>query len=280
MPEEKQAIITYHARNPLNGYRRLSYMMIDEDVVYCSPNTVYQTLKQAGLLDSNPPKSNSKGLGFNQPKAVNEHWHVDVSYLNLCGTFYYLCSVLDGYSRYIVHHEIRESMKEDEVEVIIQRALEITKDRLEDEKASQEKLKPRIISDRGPQFVSKDFKLFIKLSGMTHVKTSPYYPQSNGKIERWHRELKTTYRSHDVGSPDEARSVVAEFVDCYNHQRLHGALGYVTPFDKYLGISTELKNQRRQKLVEGAKQRRQYWQKIEASQRVKSHEQFRLAMTQ
>lgn len=277
-PVEKKAILEYHSRHPLNGYRRLCYMMTDEDIVYCSPNSVYRTLKDAGVLDNQPPKGGSKGEGFCQPIRINQHWHVDVSYLNICGTFYYLCSVLDGYSRYIVHQEIRESMKEAEIEIIIQRALEKTREQMLANGYSQEQsatlLKPRIISDQGPQFIAKDFKLFVKLSGMTHVRTSPYYPQSNGKIERWHRELKTTYRSKDVSSIAEARDVVSNFVDEYNHLRLHSALGYTTPYDRYLGLDNELKEIRQEKLKAAAARRVNYWQGIETAQRVVMSESF------
>jgi len=122
-----------------------------------------------------------KGTGFVQPLAPHEHWHIDVAYLNLAGTFYYLCTLLDGYSRFIVHWELREAMTERDIEVIVQRALEKSPD-----------ARPRIISDNGAQFVSRDFRAFIRICGMTHVRTSPYYPQSNGKVERWHKTLKTT----------------------------------------------------------------------------------------
>lgn len=101
----------------------------------------------------------------------HQHWHVDISYLNIGGTFYYMCTLLDGYSRYIVHWEIRQSMTHDDVQTIIQRARENFPGET-----------PRIISDNGPQFIAKDFKEFIRICGMTHVKTSPYYPQSNGKL--------------------------------------------------------------------------------------------------
>ena len=90
-----------------------------------------------------------------------------------------MCSILDGCSRYIVNSDLRESMTEADIEVILERAKEL-----------QPEAKPRIISDNGPQFIAKDFKEFIRISGMTHVRTSPYYPQSNGKIERWHKSLK------------------------------------------------------------------------------------------
>jgi len=176
---EREAIVAFHAQHPLEGYRRLTYMLMDADLVAVSPATVYRVLKQAGCLARWNRAESSKGQGFQQPLAPHEHWHIDISYVNVCGTFYYLTSVLDGASRYIVHWELRESMKEADVEVVLQRAREAFPD-----------ARPRIISDNGPQFVARDFKEFIRISGMTHVRTSPYYPQSNGKVERWHGTLK------------------------------------------------------------------------------------------
>jgi transposase InsO family protein len=94
----------------------------------------------------------------------------------------------------------------------------------------------RIISDNGPQFISKDFKEFIRISGMTHVKTSPYYPQSNGKLERYHKTIKgACIRVQTPLSLEDARRIVADFVDHYNNKRLHSAIGYVTPRDKLEG---------------------------------------------
>ena len=121
---EKQAILDFAAQHPLDGYRRLTYMMMDADIVAVSPSTTYRVLKDAGLLGRHNAQPSKKGRGFTQPTQPHEHWHVDVAYLNIRGTFYYLCSILDGYSRYVVHWEIRESMTEQDVETITQRARE------------------------------------------------------------------------------------------------------------------------------------------------------------
>jgi transposase InsO family protein len=115
---EKQAIIEFHLKNPLEGYRRLTFMMLDADIVAVSPSSVWRVLSQAGLL------SKWKGTGFAQPLAAHQHWHIDVSYLNIGGTFYYLCSILDGFSRFIVNWDIRESMTEADIEIILQGAKE------------------------------------------------------------------------------------------------------------------------------------------------------------
>ena len=243
---EKQAIIDYHERFPLEGYRRLSFMMLDEEVAAASPSSVYRVLRGAGVLDRWNRKPSRKGTGFKQPSKPHDHWHVDIAYLNLSGTFYYLCTVLDGYSRAIVHWEIRESMREDDDEIIVQRACE-----------RYPNARPRIISDNGPQFIARDFKEFIRISGMTHVRTSPYYPQSNGKIERRHRTLKqTTIRPKAPDTLEEARRVVADFVEHYNTVRLHSAIGYVTPADKLAGREKEIWQNRDRKLESARKPRR------------------------
>lgn len=242
---EKQAILDFEQQYPLEGYRRLTFMMLDADVVAVSPSSVYRVLKQAGRLEAFNGSPSKKGTGFQHPLRPHEHWHVDVSYLNIGGTFYYLASLLDGYSRSIVHWEIHESMTEPQIEILIQRAREKFPD-----------AKPRIISDNGPQFIAKDFKQFIRICGMTHVKTSPYYPQSNGKLERYHKTLKTEcIRPGTPLSLDDARRLVEQYVHHYNTVRLHSAIGYVTPADKLAGREAEIFAARDRKLAEARDKR-------------------------
>jgi putative transposase len=242
---EKQKILDFHDRNPLEGYRRLCFMMLDKDLVAVSPSSVYRVLKQAGRLDRRWLKPSKKGTGFVQPLTAHQHWHLDISYINLSGTFYYLCSLLDGYSRYLVHWELRERMTEQDVETIVQRALE-----------HYPGVRPRIITDNGPQFIARDFKEFIRLTGITHVRTSPYYPQSNGKLERWHGSLKRErLRMAPPGSVEEARRMVTVYVEHYNQVRLHSALGYVTPADKLAGKEQLIYAERDRKLEEARARR-------------------------
>ncbi len=235
---EKEAIVGFYAKHPLEGYRRLAFMMLDADIVHISPSSVYRVLAVRGLLKRWSRAASGKGTGFEQPLKPHEHWHVDISYLNIRGTFYYLCSVLDGASRFIVHWEIRTEMREADVEIILQRARELYPE-----------ARPRIISDNGPQFMARDFKEFIRISGMTHVKTSPYYPQSNGKIERWHKSLKAEcIRPMTPLSLEDAKRVVGNYVDHYNRVRLHSSIGYITPADKLAGKEREIFASRDRKL--------------------------------
>ena len=243
---ERQSVIDYFDCHPLDGYRRLTFMMLDEDVVAVSPSTTYRVLSKAGRLDRWNPKPSKKGTGFVQPLRAHQHWHTDISYLNLGGTFYYLCSFLDGASRAVVHWEIRESMTEADVECILERA----KERYPD-------ARPRIISDNGPQYIAKDFKAFIRISGMTHVRTAPYYPQSNGKIERWHKTIKSdALRPASPTSLEEARRLLERFVEYYNGVRLHSAIGYIAPLDFMDGKATQIWSERDRKLEQARKLRR------------------------
>lgn len=235
---EKQAIIDYFQQHPFEGYRRLTYMMMDEDIVAVSPSTTYRVLHRAGLLGRRIVKPSKKGAGFVQPLRAHQHWHIDVCYINICGTFYYLCTILDGYSRFVVHWELKESMKEQDIEIILQRALE-----------KYPSASPRIISDNGPQFIAKDFKEFIRVSGMTHVRTSPYYPQSNGKLERYHKTMKKeTVRKQAPENLSHARRIMLGFVAHYNHKRLHSAIGYIAPADKLAGKAPMILAERERKL--------------------------------
>ena len=183
-------------------------MMLDADVVAVSPSSVYRVLKAAGKLAPRGGTPSRKGKGFEQPLRPHEHWHVDVSYLNICGTFFFLCSILDGYSRFVVHWEIRETMKEAEVETILQRARE-----------QYPGEHPRIITDNGPQFIARDFKEFIRICGMTHVKTSPYYPQSNGKIETLVQDPeRRMHPRHDAFEPGGRSAVGRRVRDLLQHR--------------------------------------------------------------
>ena len=240
---EKQAIIRFSFEYPLEGYRRLAFMMLDRDVAAASPSSVYRVLKAAGRIGRSTNKPSKKGTGFHQPIKPHEHWHIDISYINIHGTFYYLTTILDGYSRYIVHREIRRSMTEQDELVVLQRA----KEKFPNET-------PRIISDNGSQFLAKDFKEFIRLCGMTHVRTSPNYPQSNGKLERFHGSIKgECIRPGTPISLEDARRIVGRYVEHYNHVRLHSAIGYAAPADKLAGREGEIFAARDCKLAERGK---------------------------
>jgi transposase InsO family protein len=158
-PWEKDAIIDFHHRFPLEGYRRLTFMMLDRDIVAVSPSSTYRVLKGAGCLS---PGSRGPPLKVPALCSRSPRMSTGTSMSPFSGTFFYLCSLLDGCSRAIVHWKLRETMTEADVEIILQRSL-----------AKYPNAKPRIISDNGPQFIARDFKECIRIAGLTHVRTSP-----------------------------------------------------------------------------------------------------------
>ena len=200
--------------------------------------------KRAGLIgDDSPLRRKGLGLCSRFVLMSTGTWTSRIS--TWAGRFYYLTSLLDGYSRFIVHWEICESMTERDVETIVQRALE-----------QHPNQKPRIISDNGPQFIARDFKEFIRVAGITHVRTSPHYPQSNGKLERWHGSLKSEcVRPAGLSSLCEAAKRITTYVEYYNARCLHSALNYLTPADKLAGLEEIIFAERDRKLEEARERR-------------------------
>jgi transposase InsO family protein len=250
LAEEREAIINYCRDRLLDGYRRLSYMMLDEDIVAVSPSTTYRVLHAAGLLNRWSPHKKLNKKGFTQPERPHDHWHIDISYINILGLIYFLITVLDGASRYVLHHEVRIQMTEYDVEITIQKARE-----------KFPEATPRIISDNGPQFISKDFKDYIRFSGFSHVLTSPYHPQSNGKLERFHGTIKQEeIRKNSYLNIEDARAKISAYIDYYNKIRLHSAIYYLTPEDILLGRETERLETRQRKLDQAREQRIKIYQ--------------------
>lgn len=249
LPQEYQTVVIYAKQCYTGGYRRFAYEMLDNDIVALSPSTVYRVLKAEGLLRSWEVSGGSlKGTGFDQPTRIHQHWHTDIKYVNFHSAFLFLISVFDGYSRYNLHHELCTQMEEYHVELTIQRALE-----------KFPGYNPRIISDNGSQFISGDFRKFLREVGLAHVRTSVRYPQSNGKIERFHRTLKEECLSRkSLIDLVDARQQIAEYIQIYNTKRLHSALYYLTPEDFLLGkVDTRLE-ERNRKLKQAVENRKLY----------------------
>ena len=159
--------------------------MIDRDIAYVSPSTVLRVLQKADLSNRWTRTPGLKSRGFVQPERVNEQWHSDISYLNIKGSFVFLITVLDGYSRAILAWDICERMESFDVEMVLRRARE--------DWLSNEEQEPRLITDNGSQYLSRDFKYYLREVGMKHSRSAPAHPQSNGKIERfpWDSQKRT-----------------------------------------------------------------------------------------
>ncbi len=257
-PDERKAIIDYtlsltnnNVHYNRDGYRRIAYNGLDLGLFAASPASVYRVLKEAGLLNMwSKKKTNTKGTGFVQPEYPHKDWHTDIKYVNYRGTFLFFISVIDGYSRYLLHHELRISMTELDVEIIVQKTHEKYPD-----------ANPNIISDNGGQYISKEFGEYLKQLGFKHIRTSPNYPQSNGKIERFHRSLnEECLKKRSFIDIDDARNQIGNYVSHYNNTRLHSSLNYLRPVDYLNGNPEALLRDRQNKLDAAILKRKNYWE--------------------
>jgi len=251
-PAEEAAIIGYCTERMELGYRTLCWQMVDEDIVFVSPGTVYNVLKRAGLTKKWAELGEEGKKGFEQPKAVHEQWHIDYSYVKICGNFYYFISVMDGFSRKILSWSLCKTMEGLWAEVAVAKA-----------KEKYPNANPRIITDNGSQFISKDFRELLILLEIEHTLTSPGHPQSNGKLERFHRTFKTEHvRQTAYFSFEDAKERMAKWIRYYNEQRLHGALFYLSPEDVFQGLMQKRLDERKKKLHNAIINRRNYWQSL------------------
>lgn len=253
LPEEREKIITYKKLHPELGYRKLTWQMVDENIVYVSPPTVYRVLRKAHLNTMFTREGGAKHpKGFVQPEKPHEQWHIDISYINVFGTFMFLISVLDGYSRYILSWDLRTTMETFDVEMVLQKALEEYRNE-----------NPRVITDNGGQFISKEFKNYLRFVGIKHSRTRVNHPQSNGKIERFHKSIKTEcIRIEPITSKDVAKKRIGEYIYNYNNRRLHAALNYLRPVDYLKGSPEALLEERSRKLTLGRVLRKQKRKKV------------------
>ena len=218
--------------------RELAHQMIDHKEYYISESSVYRILKARGLITSPAYIVMQASSEFKDKTVrVNQMWQPDFTYFKIVGWgWYYLSTVLDDYSRYIVHWELCSNMKVDDVTRTMDRAL--TKAGLSKKNA------PRLLSDNGSCYISSEFAEYIDQKGMSHVRGKPNHPQTQGKIERYHRSMKNVVKLENYYLPGDLITRLEEFVDHYNNERYHESLQNLTPADVYFGRDQEILNQR------------------------------------
>jgi putative transposase len=240
LPEEEQAVNEFALEHPRDGYRRLTWMMVDQDIAYLKPTTVYRILDKHNLLSRWKP-SGSAGRKPPKPEAPHEQWHTDLMYLWIGSRWYFFIGVLDGYSRYIVHWDLLASMRADEVTDVIHEALE-----------KHPGFHPKIVHDNGTQFTSREFRNLVKRFSLKQIHIRVHHPQSNGKIERFHRTLRQEGLSDKtLVNQLQARDIIGEWVEHYNRERLHAGLAYLTPEDLLEGRKEARIDERKKKLELG-----------------------------
>ena len=250
-PEEIMAIIAYIIANPLKGYRMQCWEMVDQNIAFVSCSSVYNVIKRHNLGKKWAEAADVSQRGFDQPKAVHEQWHIDFSYIRIGGAFYYFLGILDGFSRKMLNWRLCENMEGINAEILVAQTKELY----------PEAKNPRLISDNGSQFISKDFKELLVLLEIGHTLASANHPQSNGKLEMLNRTLKTEHvRRSAYLDYQDACVRMAEWIAYYNSQRLHSAIWYLTPNDVFYGRTTKRLAERKEKLHNAFIKRQEYWQ--------------------
>lgn len=244
--------LQYAEEHPLLGYKRSAWAMVDEDIVHLRPWMVYQLLSENGLLGRRRPAPE----GLRRPAQADhpdQRWHTDLMTLYFGGRWFWLVDVLDANSRYLVHCEILLTARANVVQLAVQRAIETLDGR---ERRPGE---PEIVHNGGPQFLSREWRLFVESVGMTDVRTMPHHPQSNGLDEKVHRTIREEVHFDVDTALYQVERLVEEYRLYYNERRPHSSLRFLRPVDFYRGNPEARLAEREAKLRKAAAAKRQYW---------------------
>lgn len=237
----RQQIVDLALAYPEESPRQLAYRFINEKGYYVSESSVYRLLKRYDLIQSPAFEVITAKEKFENPtKRVNEMWQTDFTQFLIVGWgWYYLSTVLDDYSRFILAYKLAPSMNAGDVEETLQMALDKTG-------VTQVKVahRPRLLSDNGSAYRSQQLADFLKQFKIEHIHGRPYHPMTQGKIERWHRSMKNVIKLQNYYFPGELERAIAEWVRYYNHDRYHESLQNVTPADVFYGKEKEVLEKR------------------------------------
>jgi len=239
--DRRDAIIDLALDKPALSPREIAVSYTDDQAYFVSESTVYRLLKALDLITSPAYILIQAGDKFQSPTIrVNEMWQTDFTYFKIVGWgWYYLSTVLDDYSRFIVAWRLCTSMSASDVSDTLDDALSFTG--LDHVKV---KHKPRLLSDNGPCYISGELADYLQENGMTHTRGRPYHPQTQGKIERWHRSMKNQILLNHYYLPGELQEQLQHFVNYYNHERYHESLDNLTPADIFYGRGQTILDQR------------------------------------
>jgi putative transposase len=240
IPEhEREEVVKEALEQPDKSPRELAFHITDTKEWFISESSVYRILKSRDLITSPTHIVMKAADRFKDPPArVNELWQTDFSYLKVVHWgWYYLTTILDDYSRYIIAWELCRNMRSDDVERVVTKALQRSGLGMDQ--------RPRLLSDNGSCYMSGDLKEFLEQESIVHVRGKPLHPQTQGKIERYHRTMKNIIRLEHYYSPEELKTRIAEFVDYYNNRRYHESLNNVTPADVYFRRDQEILERRK-----------------------------------
>lgn len=251
--EEKRVVRKYACQHTELRHRELAFRMVDENVAYLSPSTVYRILKEFNLVSPWQRRTKRQRSNWEKAQRPNERWGTDLMYLRIGAGQYYLVTFLDEYSRYLVHWELLTDMSSISVSLAAGKAVS------QEAKAWQGKAvtPPQIRSDNGSCYISREFKSVLSEHGLTHQRIRPHCPEENGLVERSNRTLRTALEEQPLGSREEAEETIERVVQWYNDERLHSALNFLRPQDYYRGEPARLIETRRLKLAQARHHRRE-----------------------
>jgi len=254
-PWEKQQVVEIALEHPEKSPRELAWYITDKRGYYISESSVYRILKSHDLVTSPVYTVISARDKFNQPtKAPNELWQTDFTWFKVVHWgWYYLCTILDDYSRYILAWQLCTGMSTEEVKATIEAAI-----RFSGVRGPRVLPPPRLLTDNGPCYVSAALKEYLEQEGIAHTRGRPYHPMTQGKIERYHRSMKNILLLENYYSPDELINQIDLFIDYYNNQRYHEALNNLIPADVYYGKAREILTRRERVKKNTMRQRRRY----------------------
>jgi putative transposase len=235
---ERCRVIDEALEHPELSSRELAVHIVDQHKWYISESSVYRILKEAGLISAPSHILLSAANEYHTKTCrINEMWQTDFTYFKIVAWgWYYLSTVLDDYSRYIIAWELRPNMTAEDVMPSIQRALQIS--------GLSKNTAPKLLSDNGPCYISTELKSFLKKEGIKPINGKPCHPQTQGKIERYHRTMKNVVKLDNYYSPEELERAIAQFVEYYNNHRYHESLKNLTPADVYHGKAEKILQRR------------------------------------
>ena len=239
----RQKIIAFALDQPELSPREVATAFTERERTYVSEASVYRLLRAEGLITSPAFIVMKAADRFANPTtAVNQLWQTDFTYLKVTGWgWYYLSTVLDDFSRYIVAFKLCPTMAAADVTATLDLALQASG--LDQAAADR---RPRLLSDNGPSYLATELADWLGQQGMSHTRGKPYHPMTQGKIERWHLSLKSRILLENYYLPGDLERAVAAFVEHYNHSRYHESLDNLTPADVYFGRGARILATRRE----------------------------------